>query len=96
MREQQATITHFGRQHGDVTIEAGLNGAFVNDFAGAAVAVEGGAASHEGGITHVHGGCDNATNVNLSTRREVDACGVDQINLAVGTKLAEDLAGVVG
>ena len=71
-----------------------MDGAFVDDFAGTAVALEGSAARHEGGVTHLVGGGDDAANVDLGARGEVDAGGVDQVNLTVGRELAVDLAGV--
>jgi len=40
------------------------------------------------------GSGDDATDVDLGTGGEVDACSVDEVNLTVGVELAVDLAGI--
>ena len=96
LRDQNTAVAHFGGKHGDVTAQARLDAAFVDDAAGGTVALKAGFAGHEVGIGHLVRGGHDAAHVDRGARRKVHARRVDEIHLAVGVDLAVDLAGVGG
>ena len=68
----------------------GIDAATVND-ATLALAAEGLGIAVQAGVIHVQGGSHQPADIDLGTRAEQDAVGVDQVHLPVGIEVTEDL-----
>ena len=93
--DDDALVTHLGRQHGDVATKRCLQRAKVHHAARFTVALEGGFTGHEVGVADTVGGNQKAADVHLRACPEQYAVGVDDEYLSWCIDTPHDLAGVV-
>ena len=92
--DDDTLVSHLGRQQRDITAEAGLQFALVDDAAGRAVAVETVIACHEVGSGNAVRGGHQSADINARAGGEIDAVGVGEKNLPRSGDAAENLAGI--
>ena len=87
-------VAHLRREQRDVATQCSFDFAFVDDAAGAAIALIAVFTGHEVGIADAVGGGHDAAHIDARVFAKVNARRVGQHHLAIGCDAAKDLAGV--
>ena len=88
-----ALVADLVAEQGDVAAVGRMDRALVN-HAAAALAAETAGRAAEAGVVHIQAGGNQSADVDLRTLAEQDAVRVDQIDLAVGIEVAQDLCAI--